>query len=1089
MVENMLPIPYLRAFLSLILLSLLALNSPLLQAQSATAEPTTSDRLAKQTQIYNDQAQALQNNLAQFKLLLSQAPREITQAQQALASLNKKDPATVLPNALQRRSIPELEKHLSQQVEQVAQWQSALTEANSMVIAAQSRPERAQAEINSSQIRYNDIQEQLAAGTNADGKPLTTERRALLQAEQAMLQVLLELRRQELSANSQLLELGKARRDLLSARIAQAENQNQALQNLINDKRSEQSNQTQQALSQVLQGEDSNGLLKAERQHNLTLSDYLIKGTEQLNLRTQQNLQIRQQLESINQVEHMLGDQIETLTGTQMLSRILRQQRQALPEITLDARLPNAIADLRTYQFELRQAQEEAQNPDTYIDLLFAQHPAEVDTPALRQALKEQLQTRQTLLDRLEKVLSPLLSETISLQLNQKQLQDRVSAVNATIEEHMFWIPSNKPIDLDWFQQLPSRLQQQFHSLHWPTVFDHLSNGLAERPQFFLPLGLLVLVLLWKRRAIDRQLKTISKHIGHYQKDSQLYTPQAFLLNLLLALPISLALAICGLILQMDGRGQNLSLGAACNEMALAWLVFYTTYRILQPGHMAEQHFRWSPAQTGFLHRNIGRLGLVVMIMMGVVGFATHQTNTLSNNDVLSIVILQFSYLLLSLGLLHILLRSPASKETAPLRTLLGLTFSLLSLGLIVAVGLGYYYTALRLTERLADTLYLGMAWLALEAILVRSLRVAARRLAYKRMLEQRQAEAEGNSTASGIDIQISPHQALEQINQQSLRLTRMALYGSFAIALYWVWADLISVVDYLDNFLLYESGSGENITSITLRDLLGALLILLVTLALARNLPGLLEVMVLSRLQLAQGSAYATSTLLSYSLIGLGLSTTLSALGVSWDQLQWLVAALSVGLGFGLQEIFANFVSGLIILFERPVRIGDVVTIGSLSGKVTRIRIRATTITDFDRKEIIVPNKTFITSQLINWTLSDTITRVTLKVGVAYGSDLALVRHLLLEAATSNSRVLRDPAPEVFFLTFDDSTLGHELRIHVKELGDRIPATDEINRRIDEVFNEHGISIAFRQVDIFIKNLAGQELQLPLSPSHPMGN
>jgi potassium efflux system protein len=114
----------------------------------------------------------------------------------------------------------------------------------------------------------------------------------------------------------------------------------------------------------------------------------------------------------------------------------------------------------------------------------------------------------------------------------------------------------------------------------------------------------------------------------------------------------------------------------------------------------------------------------------------------------------------------------------------------------------------------------------------------------------------------------------------------------------------------------------------------------------------------------------------------------------VSWDKLQWLVAALSVGLGFGMQEIFANFISGIMILFERPVRIGDTITIGNLSGTVSKIRIRATTITDFDRKDIIVPNKTFITGQLINWSLTDTVTRVTLKLGIDYGSDLDLVRN-----------------------------------------------------------------------------------------------
>ncbi|WVM87761.1 mechanosensitive ion channel [Halopseudomonas pachastrellae] len=189
----------------------------------------------------------------------------------------------------------------------------------------------------------------------------------------------------------------------------------------------------------------------------------------------------------------------------------------------------------------------------------------------------------------------------------------------------------------------------------------------------------------------------------------------------------------------------------------------------------------------------------------------------------------------------------------------------------------------------------------------------------------------------------------------------------------------------------------------ISVGDILGALVTVILTLTLARNLPGLLEILVLSRLELRQGSSYAITTLLSYVIVGFGLvSVTVNP----WRQLgQAAVAGRRARccLGFGLQEIFANFISGLIILFERPVRIGDVVTIGPLSGTINRIRIRATTITDFDRKEIIVPNKNFVTEQIINWSLQDTITRVIIKVGVAYGSDVALVRKLLMQIAQNN--------------------------------------------------------------------------------------
>ena len=324
------------------------------------------------------------------------------------------------------------------------------------------------------------------------------------------------------------------------------------------------------------------------------------------------------------------------------------------------------------------------------------------------------------------------------------------------------------------------------------------------------------------------------------------------------------------------------------------------------------------------------------------------------------------------------------------------------------------------------------------------------------------------------------PELKLEQINQQSLRLGRLALLVLFSVLVYLVWSDLISAASYLESITLWEynSGTADNplMKPLSAGDLLSAIIIVLLTIALARNLPGLLEILVLSRMDLRQGSSYAITTLLSYLIVSVGIVGFLASLGVSWNKLQWLIAALGVGLGFGLQEIFANFVSGLIILFERPVRIGDVVTIGNLSGTVNRIRIRATTITDFDRKEIIVPNKTFVTEHLINWSLSDTVTRVTVKVAVANGSDVTLVRELLLKIARDNPRVLDDPEPLVFFLEFNDHRLEHELRMHVRKLDDRNPAIDETNREIDRLFAEHNIEIAARQVDVNLVSKAGLE-------------
>lgn len=462
--------------------------------------------------------------------------------------------------------------------------------------------------------------------------------------------------------------------------------------------------------------------------------------------------------------------------------------------------------------------------------------------------------------------------------------------------------------------------------------------------------------------------------------------------------------------------------------MAQVWLLFYTAHRILTPGGIAERHFHWSREQVGFLDRHLVRLGVVVLALVGVVTVAEHQPASLAD-DVIGIAVVLLGYAAMAWLLSRLLFSSPGDERPSLIKMIVGILFTALPLVLFVAVCFGYYYTSLKLTDRLIDTLYLLLLWFVIEAAFVRGLGVAARRLAYARALAKRQ-----NAAKEGVDGETNveePTLGIEQINQQSLRLIRLALLIGFIVCLYWVWADLISVISYLDNVTLYQytAGTGEAATSvpISLRDFLAALAIAVVTVALARNLPGLLEVLVLQRLTLAQGSAYATTTLLSYAISGIGIVSALSTLGVSWDKLQWLVAALSVGLGFGLQAIFSNFVSGLIILFERPVRIGDVVTIGNLSGTVSRIRIRATTITDFDRKEIIVPNQTFITGQLVNWSLSDTVTRVTIKIGLAYETDLPLARKLMMQAVKENPRVLRDPEPLLYFLTISASTFDYE--------------------------------------------------------------
>ncbi|CAM3756616.1 mechanosensitive channel MscK [Pseudomonas wadenswilerensis] len=1041
------------------------------------AEQKALQQVLEQTLTFLGNKEDSEKKLAALKHQLSDAPRQTSDNQRELAKL--KD-SKVIPVAQRyaSSSVPQLEQLLAERTTEQGELQKALSEANSLTITAQTRPERAQAEISANQTRTQQINTSLKIGKDG-GKPLNADQRNQLNAELAALNALTLLRRQELAGNSLLQDLGNSQHDLLIERATRLEQEIQDLQTLINQKRLAQSQQTVTEQSIEAQKAGGSTLLATESAANLKLSDYLLRSTDRLNELTQQNLKTKQQLDTLTQSDQALDEQISVLKGSLLLSKILYKQKQALPHLKLDRDLADQIADIRLYQFEINQQREQLSSPSSYVDKLLTAQPPETVTPQLRKALLEVAITRSDLLERLNRELSALLNESITLQLNQKQLFSTAQNLRATLDEQMFWIPSNKPLDLEWLRTVPERLQKQVVSLPWGSGLRELTDGLAQRPLLFLPLLLLIGALLWRRKYLYARLTKVHQDVGHFKRDSQWHTPQAILVNILLAMPLSLGLALCGYALQIDARGQNANLASALFQVAQAWLVFYTAYRILAPGGVAELHFRWEKPQVEFLRGWIRRLGTVVLALVGVVAVAEHQPSALAE-DVLGIGVVLTCYALMAWLLSRLLLSSPTHRNASLFRKAVGVAFTALPVALFIAVCFGYYYTALKLTDRLIDTLYLLMFWLVIEAAFVRGLAVAARRLAYQRALSKRQAAKEG---LDGEVLVEEPTLDIEQVNQQSLRLIRLALLGGFIAALYWVWSDLISVFAYLDNITLYEytsgTGAAMSMVPISLRDLLGALVIIGITVALAGNLPGLLEVLVLSRLNLAQGSAYATTTLLSYVIAGVGFVSTLSALGVSWDKLQWLVAALSVGLGFGMQEIFANFISGIMILFERPVRIGDTITIGNLSGTVSKIRIRATTITDFDRKDIIVPNKTFITGQLINWSLTDTITRVTLKLGVDYGSDLDLVRTLLLKAANDNPRVLKEPAPIVYFLNFGESTLDHELRMHVRDLGDRNPVLDEINRYINKEFKKQHINISFRQMEIYLKNMQGQEYKM----------
>ncbi|EBK2160710.1 mechanosensitive ion channel, partial [Salmonella enterica subsp. enterica serovar Enteritidis] len=279
-----------------------------------------------------------------------------------------------------------------------------------------------------------------------------------------------------------------------------------------------------------------------------------------------------------------------------------------------------------------------------------------------------------------------------------------------------------------------------------------------------------------------------------------------------------------------------------------------------------------------------------------------------------------------------------------------------------------------------------------------------------------------------------------------------------------------------------------ETVQAITMGSIFIAILVIIVTAQLVRNLPALLELAVLQHLDLTPGTGYAISTLTKYSITIIGTIVGFSMLGIDWSKLQWLIAAMGVGLGFGLQEIFANIISGLMILFEKPIRIGDTVTIRNLTGSITKINTRATTLTDWDRKEIIVPNKAFITEQFINWSLTDTITRIVMTIPAPVDADSEKVTEIILRAAKRSTMILENPNPEVYLVDLQQGIQIFELRVYAGEMGHRLPARHEIHQHILEAFAEQGITLPFPpfQARVDVRNNTLQSATNNLSGRNP---
>ncbi|STV30779.1 potassium efflux system KefA protein [Klebsiella pneumoniae] len=526
----------------------------------------------------------------------------------------------------------------------------------------------------------------------------------------------------------------------------------------------------------------------------------------------------------------------------------------------------------------------------------------------------------------------------------------------------------------------------------------------------------------------------------------------------------------------------------------LLWVVMICA-TFARPNGLFIAHFGWPRSRVAKAMRYyLMSIGLIVPLIMALIMFDNLNDREFSASlGRLCFLLICGALAVVTLSLKHAGIPLYLDKEGNGDNMVNRLLWNLMlgaPLVAMLAAAVGYLATAQALLARLETSVAIWFLLLVVYHIIRRWMLIQRRRLAFDRARHRRaeilaqRARGEDepvhvSSPEGSVETEVSEVD-LDAISTQSLRLVRSLLMLIALLSVIVLWSEIHSAFGFLENISLWDVTSTvqgvESLEPITLGAVLIAILVLIITTQLVRNLPALLELAILQHLDLTPGTGYAITTITKYLLMLVGGLVGFSMIGIEWSKLQWLVAALGVGLGFGLQEIFANFISGLIILFEKPIRIGDTVTIRDLTGSVTRINTRATTISDWDRKEIIVPNKAFITEQFINWSLSDSVTRVVLTVPAPVDADTEEVTKILIAAAHRCSLVIDTPAPEAFLVDLQQGIQIFELRIFAAEMGHRMPLRHEMHQLILAGFREHGIDMPFPPFQMRLESIDGRQ-------------
>ncbi|MCP3904101.1 MAG: mechanosensitive ion channel [Planctomycetes bacterium] len=1077
--------------------------------KQAAASVTNTQTLADKVKAAPDQLAQVQKDLdaaraeveAPIELDLPPVPERATAAAltEAMGPIN----ARLESAKAQQQAAQELVRNAAKQVDEHAARKLAIPQ-----------------EIATAAGRREDVQQLIAAlPDGGEMTPPDAARKAALTAEADALTAKLDELDQELRTVEARSALRAKRAELLAARSQHADRVAGAVQQAVDTRKAAiAARRTAEAEAAQREATSRHEVIRNILEFNATLAAERQEIAARQRARNTEVAEIDGVIEtweaSLDQIEtqiervglnDVVGIRLHNLRG-RVLG--LRRYEQSAREVWSEIR----STQTRGIQLESRVFEDARVEAQRLLDASREAVPADQREEILA-AASEALQTQKEYLDKLDTERHAYIDDTL-LKLHERQvkLTDLVQKYLDFIHERILWIQSAPPISLRNVGNLGRSFIWLVDPEQWAEVGGTARTQIREHP-FISALGFLPFVgLVSLGPLLRRRLDHLATKTKRASTDRFVYTVRSTYITILLALKWpSLVWGVWRLFESTTVEPlfvHGIATGLA--RLAQNLLLITLTWHLCRPRGLGEAHFRWRSDHLRLVRYHLRWVAVIVLPVAFIVALTDRDAYRIYLH---SLGRLTFCIAMIAMGVAawrvfhptrglfeRVIARHPGGWVDR-LRALWFPLFVGFTPALAVGACAGYFLTARELFQRVLESGWLVLIALIVFTVLLRLLYVVQRQLALEQARrrfeaereaarEARDAEREARETGQEVaPLETEGSDELPQMEELELDVeavsaqTRRLIVSGFVVivllGLFFVWREVLPAFGILERIVLWVPSSativeGSGIVpaeAITGADVGRALLVALVTLAIARNIPGALEIVVLQRLPMSAGARYTVTTLVRYTILIVGIVLTFDAIGIGWAKVQWLAAAVSVGLGFGLQEIFANFVSGLIILTERPVRVGDTVTIGTTSGVISRIQMRATTVVDWDRKELIIPNKQFVTGEIVNWTLSNAVLRITLKIGLAYGSDTATAERLMLAVAEADPSVRDNPPPRAFFIGFGDNSLDFELRIFIDDVDNFSAIRHRLNNAIDAAFREANIEIAFPQRDLHIRS------------------